>query len=99
MKNRVVRLNESDLEKLVQKIIREDEKMGASPEMDKKPLSTSGLKKDIKQTSSDLSGLSGIKKEYVGKLNQLIQKMSGPEQIPAGAKPLLDKLFNGFNIK
>jgi hypothetical protein len=25
--------------------------------------------------------------------------MSGPEQIPAGAKPLLDKLFNGFNIK
>lgn len=96
---KVIKLTEADLEKLVQKIIREDEEMGASPEMDKKPLSTSGLKKDIKQTSSDLSGLSGIKKEYVSKLNQLIQKMSGPEQIPAGAKPLLDKLFNGFNIK
>lgn len=95
---KVIKLTETDLEKLVQKIIKEDE-MGMSPETDKKPVSTSGLKKDIKQTSSDLSGLSGIKKEYVGKLNQLIQKMGGTEQIPSGAKSLLDRLFKGYNIQ
>lgn len=93
MKNKVVRLTESDLEKLVQRIIKEDEMV------DKKPLSTGELKKDIKQTSSDLSGVPGMKKEYIDKLNQLIKKISGPEPIPSGAKPLLDKLFKGFNIQ
>jgi len=62
-------------------------------------ISTSGLKKDVRQTSSDLSGLSGMKKDYVNKLNQLMKKISGKDPIPAGAKPLLDKLFKGFNIQ
>lgn len=90
MKNRVIRLNESDLEKLVQKIIKEE---------GEENVTTSSLKKDVKQTSTDLGSLAGLEKQAVDKLTKVIQKLNEPgNQVSGNAKNLLGKLFKEFGV-
>jgi hypothetical protein len=90
---KVIKLTESDLEKLVQRIIKEEDVE------QQKPTSTSSLKKDITQTGKELGGLVGLEKEGITKLNLVIKKLNEPgNQITGNAKNLLVKLFKEFGV-
>jgi hypothetical protein len=90
---KVIKLTESDLEKLVQRIIKEEDVE------QQKPTSTSSIKKDITQTGKELGGLVGLEKEGITKLNLVIKKLNEPgNQITGNAKNLLVKLFKEFGV-
>jgi|694.fasta_scaffold88184_2 DNA-binding protein H-NS len=90
---KVIKLTESDLEKLVQRIIKEEDVE------QQKPTSTSSMKKDITQTGKELGGLVGLEKEGITKLNLVIKKLNEPgNQITGNAKNLLVKLFKEFGV-
>jgi hypothetical protein len=89
MKKRIVKLNESDLERLVQKIIKEDQ------------MTSSDLKKSTKNVAKTMSGLSGDDKIAYEGLLQLAEKLKEPgNQITGNFKTKLFQLFKeaGVNI-
>jgi hypothetical protein len=89
MKRRIVKLNESDLERLVQKIIKEDQ------------MASSDLKKSTKNVAKTMSGLSGDDKIAYEGLLQLAEKLKEPgNQITGNFKTKLFQLFKeaGVNI-
>jgi hypothetical protein len=98
MKKRIVKLNESDLEKLVQRIIKEDEMSGGDSG---KPMGSAELKKATRDTGKTMSGLSGDDKLAYQGLLQLAEKLKEPgNQIVGKFKTRLFQLFKeaGINV-
>lgn len=99
MKKKIVRLTESDLEKLVQRIIKEDE---MADQGNDKPMGAADLKKATRDTSKTMNGLSGDDKKAYEGLLQLAEKLKEPgNQIVGKFKMRLFQLFKdaGVNIK
>jgi hypothetical protein len=92
MKKRIVRLTESDLERLVQRIIKEDENQ---------PMGSAELKKATKDSAKTMAGLSGDDRKAYEGLLQLAEKLKEPgNQITGKFKMRLFQLFKeaGVNI-
>lgn len=98
MKTKVVRLTESDLEKLVQKIIKEDE--SEMSQGGDNPMGSAELKKATRDVGKTMSGLSGDDKIAYEGLLQLAEKLKQPgNQIVGKFKTRLFQLFKEAGIK
>ena len=85
---RIVKLTESDLEKLVQRIIKEDE------------MSSSDLKKSTRDVSRTMGSMSGDDKIAYEGLLQLAEKLKEPgNQITGNFKTRLFQLFKEAGVK
>ena len=87
MKNKVIKLNESDLERLVKRIIKEED-MGVSD-----------LKKATRDTGKKMGSLSGDDKKAYEGLLKLAEKLKAPgNQIVGKFKTRLFQLFKEAGI-
>tara|TARA_R110000803_G_scaffold146324_1_gene212100 strand:+ start:340 stop:642 length:303 start_codon:yes stop_codon:yes gene_type:complete len=100
MKKKIIRLKESDLERLVQRIIKEEDEMD-SQDSDQKPMGTADLKKATRDSGKKMGGLSGDDKTAYEGLLQLAEKLKEPgNQVTGKFKTRLFQLFKeaGVNV-
>ncbi len=96
MEKRIVRLTESDLEKLVKRIIKEE---GEESEPIEKRISSSDLSKQGRENSRSMGGLTGQENIAVQKLNAIINKLKGSSNEVTGTKAqVLGRLFKEFGV-
>jgi len=102
---KIIKLNESDVERLVKKIIKEDDMEGQdgmeSQGDEQKPMGAADLKKATRDTSKKMGGLSGDDKTAYEGLLQLAEKLKAPgNQITGKFKMRLFQLFKeaGVNV-
>tara|TARA_R110002110_G_scaffold276250_1_gene491554 strand:+ start:1513 stop:1812 length:300 start_codon:yes stop_codon:yes gene_type:complete len=97
---KVIKLNEQDLERLVKRIIKEDDE-NFDDTSSNKPMGTADLKKATRDSGKKMGGLSGDDKVAYEGLLQLAEKLKEPgNQITGKFKTRLFQLFKeaGVNV-
>tara|TARA_R110002020_G_scaffold138469_7_gene308554 strand:+ start:22421 stop:22735 length:315 start_codon:yes stop_codon:yes gene_type:complete len=102
---KIIKLNESDVERLVKRIIKEDDENFDVETSDdtssNKPMGVADLKKATRDTGKKMGGLSGDDKIAYEGLLQLAEKLKAPgNQITGKFKMRLFQLFKeaGVNV-
>lgn len=99
MKNKVVRLTESDLEKLVKRIIKEDE---FNPEMaEPKRVSTQDIRTQASKSRSEMGGLTQPEKQIVNRIQNLMKHMAETSglQITGSVGNYFERFLGAYNEK